>query len=126
MLGINKYFLLIFLLLGSWSALALEGMVTVLHAPLWKKPQFNSVIVQYAKKGERLTIVDKPSPHSGFIPVWDKLAKIAYIQAKYIKVFSEDLMEQSQISINKDPTDYRPNEPLAPQYKAPIKKAYDR
>ena len=106
----------LFALLLSFCAYSLEGIITVLEAPAWKRPNQSSVIVQYFRKGDTVTIIDIPITNSRFIPVWDKLAKPAFIDAKHVKVYTADTTELRTKSLNQDPTDYRLDEPLPDNY----------
>lgn len=111
-----KNSLCIIILFSSFCAYSLEGVITVLEAPAWKKPNQSSVIVQYFRKGDTVTIIDIPITNSRFIPVWDNLAKPAFIDAKHVKVYSGDSAELQTKSLNQDPTDYRMDEPLPDNY----------
>ena len=102
----NNTFILITICF-SIHVFALEGMITVLEAPVWKKPNASSTIVQYMRRGDIVTIIDMPTINSNFIPIWDKLAKPAYIDSKHVKVYTQDRAEINTRSLNQDPTYYR-------------------
>lgn len=117
----NNGQLLFFLALFSSQVLALEAVVTVLNAPIHSKAHEKSQIVQYARKGEILLIVDKSVIHSQFIPVWNKLKQVSYVNRKYLKFFLENKKELKQKAIEGvDPTDYRLNEPLPLNKEIPV------
>ena len=117
----SRFYLLFTLLILSLQASALEGMITVLEAPVWKKPNASSTIVQYLRRGDTVTIVDTPVMNSNFVPIWDNLKNYAYIQAKHVKAFTADSRELNTKSLNQDPTDYRMDEPIPSNYPIPSK-----
>lgn len=132
---------LILLLLIPLQSFALDAVVTVLEAPLFKKKDINSFVVQYKRKGDIIKVHDslmadlrydhlKPKGmieeekfaynEDEFIPTYDRLGNLAYVLREHIFIYFEDQRETAQIPLKKDPTDYRLQEPLPPTY--PIRK----
>lgn len=128
------FLLLLFLPLKSF---ALDAVVTVLEAPLFKKKDVNSFVVQYKRKGEILKLhpsldddlrYDHLKPkqvledekfaynEDEFIPTFDRLGNLAYVLRDHIYIYFEDEREKNQIALKKDPTDYRLQESLPEGY----------
>ena len=118
----RKYFfhLFTFLALSTQAALAYDGVVIVLEAPLLKGPSLSSTVLQTIRKGERVFIpreyyVDGTLPD--FVPTFDRAGNPAFIPAKYVKVISGTDNESKQpIRLAHDPTDYRIEEPIPSTY----------
>lgn len=117
----NKWSLMVFFSIMSQLAFSLEGMITVLEAPVWKKPSESSTITQYLRRGDTVTIADLPVINSDFVPIWDSLTNTAYIHTKHLKIFTADAKELQTKSLNQDPTDYRMDEPIPSNYPIPHK-----
>jgi len=131
--------------LWNGMASAIEGTVIVLHTPLFAKPNQNSTILQYAKKGDVIWIrnsnvspdpskknydANNPeegseeypayhkSPDSGFYETVSRNGQSAFIKSEHLKIIYKDERESfTEIAPFKhDPTDYRLEEPLPSRY----------
>lgn len=115
-----KYFLILSIFFSS-HAFAADAIVRVLQAPLLKEAKYDSVILQYVRKGERVYV---PNPIASlekwpeFVETFDRAGNTAYVPSRYLKIISNDETENSQ-NINygaNDPTDYRLEEPIPTTY----------
>lgn len=100
---------------------ASEGIVIVLEAPLLKKPQWDSVVLQTLRKGARVfvsdqSLIDKNSAE--FILTFDRAGNPAYIPLRYVKIITgtEEEKETPIVISPFDPTDYRLEEPIPVTY----------
>ena len=116
-----KYFFSLFILLTT-KVFAYEAEVLVLRAPLLKKPNISSQVLQYLRKGDHLIISNKQIDE-GFDPdylqSYDRAGNVAYIPTKYIKIITNDKREYETpilASTDHDPTDYRIEEPIPSTY----------
>lgn len=118
----KKYFLLMIILCFSKNLLAAEAIVIVLQAPLLKEAKFNSRVLQYIRKGEKVYVpnelISKDTKLPNFIPTFDRAGNVAYVSSYFIKVITNDELEnQTPISYGEhDPTDYRIEEPIPSTY----------
>lgn len=151
-----KLYLFIFFLI-SFNSFAQEGVITVLEAPLFSKPDQSSFIVQHIRKGAKIYIhpaemvktqyidiareqqdniihyddkhsklyPDKlfpkgetyfPNPKSKFYKTLSKNGSDAYILKEHVFLLYKDMRELDQYVSEKDPTDYRIEEPLPKGY----------
>ncbi len=132
--------LILLSLLICVRALAIEGMITVLEAPLFKEQNTRSAIYQYARLGEILYInnrhVDRtyltqyrPEDHQGlplatiddssdFYATTDRIGRTVYVLKKHVKIIYKDLREKesSLTRTTPDETDYRLKGQLPPNY----------
>ena len=104
------------------SALAIDGVITVLEAPLLKEPRLESEVVQWTRKGETLflhpeiiQIIDEDQPVE-FYKTLDRSGHTAYLYKKHVWVTTDDHRELTQSFKKEDPTDYRLQEPLPHRY----------
>lgn len=142
---IKAFFLVFFL---SFEARALDAVITVLEAPLFREKDYNSPVVQYKRKGDIIKVHPSlanttkydhmaPSPEmlkafqkkaafleDEFIPTLDRQGKTAYVLSDHIYVYLEDSQELTQTIPKKDPTDYRLEEPLPKNYPLDTPKGY--
>lgn len=93
---------------------ALDGVITVLEAPLFKKKDESSFVVQYKRKGEIIKIHN--FQEGDFVQTFDRLGNVAYVLREHVFIYFEDEREIAQIPLKKDPTDYRLQEPLSETY----------
>lgn len=136
---------LLFLILFSLKTYALDAVVSVLEAPLFRTKDINSLVIQYKRKGEVIKIHPvlndelkydylKPKKfvanekfaynEDEFIPTYDRLGNVAYVLRDHIFIYFEDDREIAQLPPQKDPTDYRIQEPLPQNYPLKIKSGY--
>lgn len=136
---------LLLLLLLPLNSFALDAVVTVLETPLFKKKNIDSPVVQYKRKGDIIKVhpslsddfrYDHLKPHQQlepekfayaddeFIPTYDRLGNIAYILRDHLFIYFEDQREVAQSILQKDPTDYRLQEPLPEGYPVMKKTGY--
>lgn len=137
--------LFLFVLFIATEAFALEAVVTVLEAPMFQEKSINSPVVQYLRKGdiirvhpslansrkyddmahnkEKLEALDKQLISDNtyyledeFIPTVDRQGKQVYVLSEHIYVYFNDTREFGQTIPEHDPTDYRLEEPLPPNY----------
>lgn len=135
-----KKLLLLLLLVHIANAWAIQGMVTVVEAPLFKEQDIRSTIFQYANRGELLYINNKhvdrtyltqyrPEESQGdqlynvdessdFYTTSDGIGRTAYILKKHVKIIYNDMREKvsSMTRTTPDETDYRLKGPLPPNY----------
>ena len=116
----KKISFFIFLIYSSIS-IAGEGIVLVLQAPLLKEPNFNSTVLQYIRKGEKIYIPNPVFSEQNipeFISTYDRAGNLAYVPSKYLKLISNDESEGiTNIKYGEhDPTDYRIEEPISKKY----------
>lgn len=135
-----KMKLLLLLLSFSCSLMAIEGMVTVLEAPLFKAQDTRSPIFQYARLGEILYINNKHidrtyltqyraeegrgdqlyniDDSNDFYTTSDAIGRTVYILKKHVKIIYNDLREKesSLTRTTPDETDYRLGGKLPPNY----------
>ena len=123
----------------TWSG---KGIVIVLEAPLLEKPDLKSRIVDWVRKGQKIYIHNKhflqgplelvlgskkdlkkigwtkEKDHPQFYLTLGRFSGEAYIPKKYVKLIFKDHREFAQkiTSLDPDPTDYRPREPLMKGY----------
>jgi hypothetical protein len=97
------------------KSFALDGVVTVLEAPIFNKKDLNSPVAQYARKGEVLWISNNPESE-GFLETIDRKGNISYIPREYVFIYWNDKREEDEKQISKDNTDYRIEEPLPKNY----------
>lgn len=130
-------FIFAFLALFSTSSFALEAVISVLEAPLFRKKDINSQVIQYKRKGDIIKIHpvlnddfrydhlrDKKTflkekfayNEDEFIPTYDRFGNLSYVLRDHIFIYFEDEREHAQIPLKKDPTDYRLQEPLPETY----------
>lgn len=76
----KKFILILFSL--SFEALALDAVVTVLEAPLFKDKSYDSSIVQYVRKGDIIKIHSSLGRDTSFDKYAPSLQKLAEIQKK--------------------------------------------
>lgn len=135
---------LIFLfLLFSSSLFAVEGVVKVLEAPLYKEENFNSKIVQHVRKGAKIYIHESATRSEDYVQVdtvfnqnnedeeikiperknisdfyatLDNQGQVVFIQKKFVDITYLDEREFNQKNLAIDPTDYRLAEPLPKEY----------
>lgn len=106
------------------NAYALDAVVTVLEAPIFKSKDINSPVVQYARKGDIIKVDPSllnqahksASLDDEFISTWDRQGNVTYVLAKHIYVYLENQKELEQEITQHDPTDYRLTEPLPKNY----------
>lgn len=127
-------------ILTSLPALAAEGIVQVLEAPLFAKEDLTSPVTQYVRKGEKIYIHDSAlrnedyvaidtifsdeenikvptrQTESDFYATIDKQGNVAFIPKRYVEVLFKDERELTQAKPNPDHTDYRLREPLPQKY----------
>src|SRR5690554_1038203 len=125
------------LLLLPLKSFALDAVITVLEAPLFKEKDTSSFVIQYKRKGDIIKLhpslnadlrYDHLKPkdfledekfaynEDEFIPTYDRLGNLAYVLRDHIFIYFEDERETRQIPLKKDPTDYRLQEPLPETY----------
>lgn len=109
------------LLTLSTTALAYDGIVIVLEAPLLREPRLDSTVVQTIRKGQRVYIPNetlKAGSMPEFIPTFDRTGNRAYVPSKYVKAITGTTAESEMpISLaGHDPTDYRLEEPIPSTY----------
>jgi hypothetical protein len=112
---------LLLTLLSSTNAKAMDGIVIVLDAPLLKEPSLHSQVMQRIRKGQRVFIpseVLKENTLPEFIPTFDRAGNRAYVPSRFIKIVTKDMREYEQpITLaERDPTDYRIEEPIPETY----------
>jgi hypothetical protein len=141
----KKYFFILIFILLSQKAIAIEGVVIVLDAPLFEKPKSDSHILDFVRKGQKVMLHKKDfglgpndvdyyslSPledqdvigsldqlkDTGFYKTLTADAKDAYISKKHVKVIYLDQREFAKRVSNlpDDPTEYRISEPLPENY----------
>lgn len=114
---------------------ALEGIITVLEAPLFDSPSKNSKILEYKRKGDLVYLHSKyqldyqwqqnypiknNSPEETELPDYlltvDSAGQDAYLKREHVYLIYEDQRELSQDQNFKDMTDYRLKEPLPKNY----------
>jgi hypothetical protein len=117
-----------------------KGMVIVLETPFFKERSWDSLVVQNMRKGDVIFIhnkhmglstyeVDygvgdrdleniKDDKNEGFYQTLDRNGLPAFVPRKYIKLIYKDTreFESSVTPFEKDPTDYRLEEPLPKGY----------
>jgi hypothetical protein len=119
--------LMIFLILIN-EVFALEAVVTVLETPLFESRSYDAKVVQYLRKGDVIKIYPALGDQEGksiikddeFIPTLDRRGHTTFVLSSHIYVFYNDSREFNQKVSQKDPTDYRLEEPLPTNY--PFKK----
>lgn len=102
------------------QAFAYDAVVIVLEAPLLKKPDLGSTVLQTLRKGSRVYVpreIGKTGELPEFVQTYDRVGNIAYIPSRYIKLITHDMAEYKMpISLPHDPTDYRLEEPIPSTY----------
>ena len=134
-------------LLFSTQAFALDAVVTVLETPLFKYRSYEAPVVQYLRKGDVIKIhpsiandrkYDQYAPankkhvtpketyylEDEFIPTLDRQGNTVFVLSEHIYVYFGDSREFDQVTLAKDPTDYRLEEPLPKNYPLPAKSGY--
>lgn len=103
------------------QAHAYEAIVIVLEAPLLRKPEMSSVVLQTIRKGQRVYVPndsyrDETIPE--YFQTYDRAGNTAFIPSRFVKVITEDENEGLlPITLNDhDPTDYRLEEPIPVTY----------
>lgn len=112
---------LLFSLFPLTNARALDGIVIVLDAPLLKEPSIHSQVMQRIRKGNRVFVpaeVLNESTLPEFIPTFDRAGNRAYVPSRFIKIVTKDMREYQQpvTLAERDPTDYRIEEPIPETY----------
>ena len=112
----KKIYHYLFLILISYPQLswAWKAKISVLEAPLFQKPNQNSKIVQYLRRGEEIKIYPKKEKKF-FWKTIDKNGNDSFILDSHIQVYFNDKREFS-FKKRKDNTDYRLEEPLPNKY----------
>lgn len=124
------------------SAADKEAMVIVLEAPLFSAPDWRSPVLMNLRQGKKIKLMAgqmpmsdyqsgvgerhlwasggpaRTSTDSDFWVTLDRNGTTAYVPKKYVKIIFEDEREltTSVSPFLKDPTDYRLEEPLPPNY----------
>lgn len=90
---VKFFFVLIILTTNLWAA---EGMIVVLEAPMFRRPDISSDVVQYTRKGQRIYI------HPAVVVDRRKFSDVPWNDAAYKKKLAED----DPMPISKDIADY--------------------
>ena len=89
---------------------AIEGVVVVLEAPLFKAPQMDALVVQRFRKGDVISLPeDFVSEDPLFYRVLDRNGRSAYMLERHVKLVTNDERESDWPinSFDPDLTDYR-------------------
>jgi hypothetical protein len=103
------------------QAVAYDGIILVLEAPLLKEPTLSSKVLQTLRKGSKVYVPNEIGDSETlpeFIETFDRAGNRAYIPTRYVKIITGKTNEFRQ-SINyqgQDPTDYRIEEPIPVTY----------
>lgn len=115
-------FFIFFIQIFLSTAFAVDGVITVLEAPLFKEPNLKSEVVQWARKGETvflhpevIQIIDEEQEVE-FYKTLDRSGHTAFLSKDHVWITTDDKREFTQKFEKKDPTDYRINEPLPEKY----------
>lgn len=123
--------LLVLLFLFPSLCFSIKGTITVLEAPLFEKPDENSHVVVYRRKGHQIYIHDSDitpinllDSSAGYVPEEGTKfyksrtpgGKEVYILKRHVFVNYNDVRELSQKVTKFDDTDYRIQEPLSDTY----------
>lgn len=118
----KKIILSLFVLFSINSYGKPRGMVVVLEAPLYQNPEENSPILQVLRRGQVIYLHGREfsdyESDEGFYKTVTRDGSDAYIPQKFVKVIHNTLAEldEPMLEYNKDPTDYRLQEPLPKNY----------
>ena len=104
-----------FLIILTRSSLALEARVRVLRSPLFKGPSIQSIIVQYLRKGQKITLHPKKTKGE-FWKTTDKNGHESFILDQHVQIYFNNPQEFEFRRPQKDKTDYRLEEPLPETY----------
>lgn len=109
--------LFIFFILTT-NAFSLEGMITVLDAPIFSDKNESSKILFYKRKGESIYLHNSSKPQSKdkFYKTLVPSGKEAFILKEHVIIVFNDKREIGQKIIQHDNTDYRLPEPLPKDY----------
>lgn len=111
-----------FLWLMTVSANATDAVVIVLEAPLLKQPSMKAKVMQTIRKGERVyvpsSLLNNAADLPEFIPTFDRVGNQVYVPSRFIKVITNnnDEYKYPVTLAEKDPTDYRLEEPIPETY----------
>lgn len=119
----KKYFFSLFTIsfLSIGQAIAYDGIIIVLEAPLLRSPNLGSTVLQTIRKGGKVYIpreIGDLDTMPEFIPTFDRAGNPAFIPSRYVKVVTGrvDEREQPIRFAGHDPTDYRIEEPIPVTY----------
>ena len=125
---------LIFYLIFINHCFALKGTVIVFKTPMFRRPDINSKIISYFKKGQMIKVhgkhktvgptdidygIDLKDDHPSFYAMVDSTGTTAYILKQHLKLIYNDFREfDKPIKAHEghDPSDYRLLEPLPKNY----------
>ncbi|MGE3609102.1 MAG: hypothetical protein AB7I27_05905 [Bacteriovoracaceae bacterium] len=117
-----RFFILLIFFISQ--AYAIDAVITVLEAPIFKEKDIHSNVVQYKRKGDIIkvdpSLLNTEAPgadiNDEFIATWDRQGNISYILSKHIYIYLENPKELEQKKASYDDTDYRLVEPLPKDY----------